>query len=138
MIDTLSLISDLLLSQTEAANEVAPWFSEEFGVYLGAYGGAGVGVLGGILGGVGGPLAQQGKGRGFVLPAFLVTAVVGVVLLAAGLVGLLVGQPYVVYYPFLLLGLIMSAVFGGLYPVMRTRYRQAETRKLEAEALRRA
>ena len=67
-----------------------------------------------------------------------VTAVVGVVLLAAGLVGLLVGQPYVVYYPFLLLGLIMSAVFGGLYPVMRTRYRQAETRKLEAEALRRA
>ena len=128
MIDTLSLISDLLLSQTEAANEVAPWFSEEFGVYLGAYGGAGVG----------GPLAQQGKGRGFVLPAFLVTAVVGVVLLAAGLVGLLVGQPYVVYYPFLLLGLIMSAVFGGLYPVMRTRYRQAETRKLEAEALRRA
>lgn len=137
MIDLPTLLPLLSVIQDEAASTVTPWFSDTFGTYLGAYGGAGVGVLGGVLGGIGGPLAQQGKGRGFVLPAFLITAIVGVILLMAGIAGSILGQPYAVYYPLLLLGFIMAAVFGGLTPMIRMRYQQAEARKLEAEALRR-
>lgn len=81
-----------------------PWLSENFMIYLGAYGGAGIGVIG-ILG-----------------VASLITDVIAVVF----------GQPYVVYHPFLLLGLITSAVMFSVRPAIAKRYQEAEQRKVEA------
>lgn len=142
MIDVLSMLFPLVQASAETAASAVDaqdlWISEETAIYLGAYGGAGLGVLGGILGGIGGPMAQKGKGKGPILASFTTVAVLGVLLLVTGVVALVAGQPYVIYYPFLLLGLIASAVFGGLIPVMRKHYRMAEQRKMEAEALRRA
>ena len=63
---------------------------------------------------------------------------IGVVLLAVAGVALVQSQPYHVWYPFGLMGLIMTSVMGGLFPVVRARYRQADERKMEAESLRRS
>jgi hypothetical protein len=62
---------------------------------------------------------------------------VGVSCLVAGLTALTMGQPYGVYYPLLLIGLLGTCVMGGITPVIRMRYREAENRRLQAEDLRR-
>jgi hypothetical protein len=116
---------------------MSPWWNETVGTYIGAFGGAGIGTVGGIYGAVAGTLAQQGKARGAVLGFHLGLLTLGAVTLIAGVVALLVSQPYHVYYPLLLIGGITSGVMGGLLPVMRKRYREAEHRHLEAEEIRR-
>lgn len=63
---------------------------------------------------------------------------IGVMSLAAGIVALVVRQPYHVWYPLVLGGVILSVVPGCLLPVIRMRYRQAEARRMQAEELRRA
>ena len=114
-----------------------PWWNEAVGTYIGAFGGAGIGVIGGTFGGLAGMLAQQGKARGAVLGFQLTFVVLGALTLIAGIVAAATGQPYHVFYPLLLLGGITTAVMGGLYPVMRKRYAEAEHRQLEAEEIRR-
>jgi MFS family permease len=125
---------DLLL-QTDA---VTPWFGERTGIYIGSFGGAGIGVLGGILGAVAGVFAPQGKGRGFVLGSMFGGAILGGLTLLTGLVALLLSQPYHVWYPMVMLGALVGGVFGGLTPLMRRRYMEAEQRRLDADALRRS
>jgi hypothetical protein len=63
---------------------------------------------------------------------------VGIISLAAGFVALLLHQPYVVYYPLILIGGICTAVSCGIIPTIRRRYREADTRRLEAEEFRRS
>lgn len=127
---TLSLLTSLLA-------DPEPWFSEESMISLGAFGGAGIGVLGGIIGAVAGTLAPQGKARGLVLSTMLVLGILGVCSLIVGVLAAVLGQPYVVYYPFLLLGLITSTVMLSVRPAVAKRYREAEQRKVEAAAMRR-
>ena len=116
----------------------SPWFSTETGTYLGAFGGAAIGVLGGTLGAAAGVLAPKGKGRGPVLGTMMTLAVLGAITFVIGLVGLILGQPYAVWYPLLLLGGITGGVLGGLTPVIKKRYAEAEQRRLDADALRRS
>ena len=117
--------------------DVKPWFPEEAAIYFGSFGGAGIGVLGGVLGGTAGMLAPKGKGRNFILNSMLGLGCLGVVFLITGVVAILMSQPYVIYYPFLLLGLILTSVMFAIRPAIRKRYAEAEQRKLEAAALRR-
>jgi hypothetical protein len=128
-------MNDLILLTFLA--DVEPWFSEETAIYLGSFGGAAIGVFGGILGAVGGMLAPKGKGRSFVLNSMLGLGCLGIVFLLTGVVAVVMSQPYVIYYPFLLLGLILTSVMFAVRPSIRQRYAEAEQRKLEAAALRR-
>ncbi len=114
------------------------WWNETVGTYIGAFGGAGIGVVGGTYGAVAGLLAQKGKARGAVLGFHIALLALGAVTLCAGVVAVLLSQPYHVYYPLLLIGVITTGVMGGLLPVMRKRYSEAEHRRLEAEEIRRA
>lgn len=123
---------DLLLQ------DPTPWFSTETSALVGGIGGAAVGVLGGCLGAAAGVLAPKGKGRGFVLGTMMACAVLGVCLLIAGIFAVSTGQPYGVWYPLVLLGAIMTGVLGGLIPVVRKRYAEAEQRRLDADDLRRS
>ena len=116
---------------------MSPWWNEAVGTYIGAFGGAGIGVVCGTFGGVAGMLAQKGTGRAFVLGFHLTVTVLGALVLLAGIVAVVMGQPYHVFFPLLLLGGITTAVMAPLYPVMKQRYAEAESRRLEAEAIRR-
>ncbi len=116
-----------------------PWFDPiRFGALYGGVGGGLLGGLGGILGAVAGTLAPKGKGRSFILGAFTLLTLVGVCHLGVGLYALFVGQPYGIWFPLVLIGMILTVVIGTLRPVVRKRYEEVEARKMEAAAFRRA
>ncbi len=116
---------------------IEPWFDPiRFGSLYGGIGGSVLGVLGGLLGAASGYLAPRGKGRTFILGAFTTLLIIGILHLAVGLYALISGQPYGIYYPLVLLGVILSVVMGGLIPVVRKRYDEAEARRIGAAALR--
>ena len=52
--------------------------------------------------------------------------------LVAGVIALALGQPYAVYYPLLLGGIILTAVCGGIRPGLRHGYEQRELRRMAA------
>ncbi|MBW3624022.1 MAG: hypothetical protein KY468_11495 [Armatimonadetes bacterium] len=115
-----------------------PWFTDvnAFGAWYGAVVGGVGGMLLGVLGGLAGMLAPQGKGRAWILGGWLAFFVFGVINLLVGLLALADRQPYAIWYPFLLIGLILTGVTGAMYPVLRRRYMEAEARRVEAAALR--
>lgn len=110
----------------------APWFDPNLFAWIP---GTLLGVVGGTLGALAGTLAPRGKARAAVL-GFHAAAIAGsFALLVCGLVALLTGQPYGIWYGFGLPGLLGLIIFGSLYPVVRQRYREAEARKLGAADL---
>jgi hypothetical protein len=117
-------------------NPEACWSASSAG-WIGAIGG-GLGALVGVYGALAGTLAPRGKARALVLGLHTSFLVVGGLALAAGLAALLFGQPYHVWYPSVLGGGIAAAVLGGLLPLVRMRYAEAERRRLAASELRRA
>ncbi len=114
-----------------------PWFDElTFGVLVGGFGGGLLGTLGGVWGGLVGMFAPRGKGRAVLIPIGWAFVGVGVVLLAFSLCALAAGQPYGIWYSTLLPGVILTAVLGGLMPVVYKRYAEAEARRVQAEEFR--
>jgi hypothetical protein len=88
-----------------------PWFDPQtFGMYFGAIGGGVGGSLVGILGGVTGMLAPRGRGRSALTVVWGLFAVAGVASFAAGVVALVTGQPYGIWYPLVLAGFIVGVV----------------------------
>ncbi|MDA0667400.1 MAG: hypothetical protein O3A95_02350 [Planctomycetota bacterium] len=115
-----------------------PWFDAETGNLLGAFVGAGIGVIGGTLGAVAGTLSPKGKGRNFVIRGMMTMAGFGFITLVVGVIAVIGGQPYHVWYPMVLLGGMLAGLFGGLTPLICKRYNEAEARRLDADALRRS
>ncbi|MGQ9650757.1 MAG: hypothetical protein ACUVXJ_11660 [Phycisphaerae bacterium] len=109
-----------------------PWFdANTFGTMYGIIGRG----IGGTLCGV---LAPRGKGRRFVVGSMAFFLVAGAVQLIVGLIALACRQPYGIWYPMVLCGVILVAVMGPLIPVIRTRYAQLDQRRIDAEAIRRS
>jgi hypothetical protein len=104
------------------------WWSERTGGLVGGVLGGLIGIIGALIGG----LASRGVARGFVLGATKGLVVLGVAFLAAGLAAVLRGQPWAVSYPLGLLGLLTTAIPGGLLPSIRRRYAEVELRKMQA------
>jgi MFS family permease len=117
---------------------MSPWWNAYDGNMIGAIGGSAVGILGGCLGVAAGYFAPRGKVKSIIFGGFAVMIAFGAVTLAAGLLAITTSQPRYVWYPLMLIGGIISLVFPMQLPALRTRYRQAELRRLEAEELRRA
>ena len=97
-----------------------------------------MGVLGGTVGTVAGICAPRGKCKGLVFGLATFLMGMGIISLIAGVAAVLLHQPFGVYYPLILLGFISTACMGGLLPVIRLRYRQADSRRLDAEEFRRS
>jgi hypothetical protein len=83
------------------------------------------GILGGVLGAMGaliGTLASRGRAPRLVLGMLQSVAALGFVLLAWGVAGLALGQPYAVWYPLLLCGALCAALGLGLHRSLKRRY----------------
>ncbi len=113
------------------------WFSQQQAGYIGGFGGAAIGLIGGVYGGLIGLMVQRGIGRRTMMTIHITLIGLGITTLLTGLTALVLGQPYHVWYPFVLGGGVLTCVLGALLRVVRMRYRHSEQRKLEAEALRR-
>ena len=115
------------------------WFSDPglFGMLYGSIGGGGMGALFGILCAAAGILASRGKGKGFVNAVMGIMIIYGIGNLVAGILALLQDQPYEIYYPFLMIGVLFSILSTPLLFVFRHRYALAERQRLEAEEFRR-
>lgn len=114
-----------------------PWFNENlFGALFGAIGGSLGGILGGGWGAMVGLFAPQGKGRAWLIGTGWAIVGAGGLSLAFGLFALAAGQPYAIWYPPCLLGLVLAGVVGVLMPVVYKRYAGAEARRVQAEEFR--
>lgn len=122
----------MLLQSTE-------WFDSSTSGMIGAIVGSSIGV---IVGGIGGPLAgtlaPRGKAKAFVIGFFIASLVIGVILTLIGIGALVMGQPYHVWFVFLLPGVLTASLTGSALPMLHKHYAVAEQRKLDAEELRRA
>jgi hypothetical protein len=113
------------------------WTDQEAGL-IGGIAGSVVGVLGGVLGTVAGICAPRGQCKAFVFGLAIVMIGAGIISLITGVAALLLEQPYGVYYPLLLMGIVCTVVLGSFMPVLRQRYREADNRRLDAEEFRRS
>ena len=112
---------------TDIAHSGHWWSNRQAGLFGGVTG-AVVGCLGALIGVIGG----CGVARRFVTGLLCGLAGCGVALNIAGVVAVVGGQPYHVYYPLLLLGLPMILLSLALLLVMTRRYAQIELRKMSA------
>ncbi len=108
---------------------IVPWFDPNLYAWIP---GTLLGVVGGTLGAVTGTLAPRGKARRLVLGLYVAVIVMCACLLGVGVVALLAGQPYGVWYGLGFPGLLGIVVVGALYPMARRHYREAEARRLAA------
>lgn len=116
---------------------MTPWFDPNtFGGLYGGIVGGGGGTIFGLFGALAGTLAQRGQGRAFVFGGLALFLFVGLANLAVGAYALIVRQPYAIWYPLLLVGVIMTTLSSIFLFVMRARYAQAEARRLTAENFR--
>jgi len=77
-------------------------------------------------------LLPRGRGRRLVLGLIAFAAVVGVIVLVAGITALLCGQPFRIWFWFIHLGSITTLLFTVGFFVIRYQYKQAELRKMQA------
>ena len=92
-------------------------------------------MRGGSLGVVGGALGAPRAGKACRLRPGRRLIALGVAGLVAGVVALRAGQPYGVWFGFLLPGGQLPIILACLLPVVASGYRKAEMRKMEAQDL---
>ena len=111
-----------------STNKVAThgWWTEKQGGMIGGIGGSVIGCFGGLLGCLGG----MGKARKFVLAMAKIFIVLGIFLTIAGLVAVVLRQPYAVWYTLLLPGVILTSVFWALLRPIKRRYDDLEIRRM--------
>jgi hypothetical protein len=104
------------------------WWGERQAGIIGAVLGASFGLLGAIVG----ILGSRRSLHRVALGIMGVAAAAGVAMMAVGGAAMVMSQPRAVWYPLLLGGVIGTAVFGGLIPVVRRRRQQDEMRRMQA------
>jgi hypothetical protein len=108
------------------------WWGERTGGLVGGLLGGALGCLGAVIGW----LSSTGRARSFVLVMMKILIGLGVAALLAGALAFFQGQPYAVYYPLLLLGILASVICGGLLRPIRHRYEAVELRRIRAADVR--
>jgi hypothetical protein len=110
------------------------WFDPITAGRFGGVIGAAVGMCGAVIGIMSGICVPKGwKKTVYTVWAVILALCAG--LMVTGLAALAVGQPYHVWYVFILPGLGGFALFGGLLFVVRKRFRDIEMRQMQAKDL---
>ncbi|MGD0572748.1 MAG: hypothetical protein ABSB11_06970 [Sedimentisphaerales bacterium] len=104
------------------------WWTDRTGGLVGGIAGTAVGLTGAAIG----VLAGIGIARKVCLSLLGAMFVLGIASLAVGLAALASSQPYAVYYPLLLLGLLCSVLPAGLFRSIKRQYELKELRKMHA------
>lgn len=104
------------------------WRSDRSAGWVGGIGGGVLGLLGALVG----LLAGRGRARRVVFGLLMTILIVGGTSLFLGIVAVTIGQPYGVYYPLLLCGVIATLVPLTLMPQMKRRYEELELRRMSA------
>ena len=124
-------LSDLALTEADnitAAMTPGAWWSDRSAGLIGGIGGSLLGLIGAAIG----VLAGIGAGRRAVVLLLIAMTALGGVLLTAGIVAVVLGQPYGVYYP-LLLGGGLCGMLGTIgFVATRQRFAQVELRRMQA------
>jgi hypothetical protein len=118
-------LGSLTLMNCSIAGE---WWSQRTSGLVGGIGGSVIGLIGGLVG----LLAGLGTARQLVMRICAAIIVLGCGSLVVAVVALCLGQPWYVYYPFLLGGFISVVVFGFNVPTIRKRYDALEMRRMAA------
>ncbi|MCP5090483.1 MAG: hypothetical protein GY949_06145 [Gammaproteobacteria bacterium] len=104
------------------------WLSNRSAGLIGGIGGGLLGLWGALIG----VLASRGKARVFVLGSANAMLFIGVAALIGGVVALVTAQPYAVYYPLLLIGVIVVFVIGKLRGTLSARYEEIELKRMQS------
>ena len=115
-----------------------PWWTDQQSGLVGGIAGSVLGILGGVFGTVAGICAPRGKCKGLVFGLAVLLIGAGIISLIAGVAAVLLEQSYGVYYPLILMGFICTVSVGPAAFVIHQRYREADSRRLDAEELRRS
>jgi hypothetical protein len=110
------------------ASVMGAWWGDQMGGWIGGISGGVLGLLGALVG----LLAGRGKARRLVLGLLVTILVVGATSLILGIAAVSIGQPYAVFYPLLLCGVIATLVPLTLLPQLKRRYEQLELRRMTA------
>ena len=127
-------ISPLKLSEFEksewadAMTAEGAWWGNRTGNLMGTI----LGPLLGMLGALVGVLSGRGRGKNVCLAICWATLTFGVVCLVTGMIALIMQQPYAVFFPLLLIGVIGTMVMGTVLPTIRQRFSDIELRKMES------
>lgn len=104
------------------------WISSRNGIMLGAIGGGLIGLWGALIG----VISSRGKARRFVLGSANALLLIGIISLVGGVAAIAAAQPYAIYYPLLLIGIILVAVIGSLRRTLSARYEQFELKRMQS------
>ncbi len=127
-IGPLELVSYSSGEMDAAFSNSGAWWNDRQAGLMGGIAGAAIGILGAIIG----TLCGLGRGRTIAVALAWCVLATGVAALLAGGVAAASGQPYAVYYPLLLLGVIATLVMGGNMRSIGRRFAEAELRRMEA------
>jgi predicted cobalt transporter CbtA len=111
-----------------------PWFDPRTAGIIGGIIGGCLGIAGGIIGGSCWFCIRKGWKK-FIYGMFGLVITISFALLITGLIALLYKQPYHVWYPFLLSGLLGTIIFSSLLPMIRRLFIEIEMRKMQAKDL---
>ena len=121
-----------LRKKGEVKPMIEPWFDPNHYAWIP---GTAYGLAAGMMGGLVGWLVPRGRAGNFILRAWFTIWAIAVALLIVGVVALVNGQPWGVWYGLLLPGAIGTLVVGANSLVILKRYREVEERRLAAKDL---
>ncbi len=107
------------------------WWSETSGGLVGGLAGGLLGVLGGVIG----VLAARARARSLVMGLLGLMSLIGVSGIGLGAWALLAGQPWVVWFPLLLPGILGTLLPTGLREPIRRHYETVELRRMRIRDL---
>ncbi len=123
-------LSPLLLSDIGVPS--GEWFSNQTGGLLGGILGTLVGIYCGTIGTLCSFLVPRGKGKCLLLGLFRGGIIIGALSLSVGIIALILGQPWHVWYTFVLIGGLMCFLMPTGLSHIKKEYAQAELRKMQA------